>query len=277
MAIWNGATKLAETSLSGDTLNQAIFNLSSGAEIVIPKGATVLTLTADFSDYNALTEGSTMSFSIGSTTDADDLYITAQGVSSGGVIGVGSIVMDAQRIGNEMWLYATKPIVSLNGASPSGAQSVGSAKEVLRFDVKNDGVVGLDIDAIRFTLGTNASSAAFDKTFNLFKSTDLNTSLGTAFSWGAVTLPSPSTTTISTGYVTIYPNSGFSVSPGSTNTYVLKGNTNSMNEVGSKAETLVVSIEDGDFYWDDSTDITGAALANQKVPNLSVTGGTLSY
>jgi len=70
------------------------------------------------------------------------------------------------------------------------------------------------------------------------------------------------------------------VGAGSTVTYVLKANTSAMNESSSKIEVLTVSIEDGDFYWDDSSGALAgscSAMANQKVLNLPVTGGTLQY
>ena len=272
VAVWNGTTKIAETSLSGLTQGAAIFD---GMSINLPKNAaTVLTLTVDIADYTSAVEGSTMYFSIGSTTDpggVDSDYITAVGVSSGSTVASSSITLDAEKASNEMWVYSTSPKLSLNASSPSGAQTVGTNKEVFRFDVQNTGSLNLDINAIRFTLSTNASSAITDKVFNLYKSDDLTTIIGKSVSWASAT----SSATI--GYVAIHPTAGNTISAGDTITYVLKANTSNMNEGTAKTELLTVSIEDGDFYWDDTSSIVGAAMANQKVPGLPVTGNTLSY
>ena len=79
--------------------------------------------------------------------------------------------------------------------------------------------------------------------------------------------------TATAGYVVIYPSSAAVVGAGSSATYILKGDTSAMNKNALSGDTLAISIADGDFYWDDGTTVSG----NQKVLNLPVTGGTLSY
>ncbi len=269
VGLWNGSTKVAETALSG---GQAVYNFSSGNELNVSKtSGLTLTLSADISGYPNALSGSTLSFSIGSTTATDIDYITAQGGSSASDIGVGSITMDAEKAGNTMWIYTTYPKVSLNSGSPSGNGVVGTSKEVFRFDVENKGVYDLDINAIRFTLSGNASSAMTDKAFNLYKTTDLSTVIGTSISWASAT------SSATTAYVGIYPVSGTTVPGGTTVTYALYANTSSMNESSSKNETLTVSIENGDFYWNDSSNLTASYNANQKVLGIPVTGNTLTY
>jgi hypothetical protein len=267
--LYDGTTKLGESVLVNGS---STFTFSSGAEVVIPaNGSKTLTLKADLSDYNSAIEGSTLSFSIGSAaSNYYTNYMEAVGASSGATSTIynSAGATSGDLAANTMYLYGTKPTVSLNSASPSGAQSVGTNKEVFRFDVANANTGNdLNIQAIRFTISTNASSAAMDKLYKLYKSSDLSTVIGQAVSWASAT------SSATTGYVTIYPYSGYTVGSGSTVTYVLKANTSSMNESSSKTETLTLSIEDTDFFFNDSL----AASANQKVLNLPVTGNTLSY
>ena len=268
VSLWDGAAKVAESSLIGNTVT-----FTPTSDIVIPTTGKVLSLKAQIADYTSAAEGSTLSFSIGSSTaDTDTVtYISAKGFSSGTALADADVTMDAERAGNEMWVYATKPVVSLNGASPSGSQVVSTNGEVFRFDVNNSSsAYDLAINAIRFSISTNASSAIWDKNFNLYKSGD-STIIGSGISWASAT------TTSQTGYVTIYPTSGNQVGLG-TVTYILKANTNSMDtRSGATNDSLSISIADNDFYWDDSVSITGAANANQKTLNLPVTGGTLTY
>jgi hypothetical protein len=268
--LYDGDTKIATSYIGADTAGKVIFSLPSGSEIEIPKGSKVLTLKADLSDYTGLTEGSTLKFSIGtSTVNASDTdYITAKGASSGDTVGSDSIVMDAEKAANAMYLYATKPTVSLNASSPSGVQAPSSNQEVFRFDVTapNTGF-DLNINAIRFSISSNATSVVWDKSYNLYKSTDLTTSLGSSVSYANATGSD------TTGWVTIYPHSGYTVGNNSTATYVLKADTSSMDTNPSTYQLLTVSIEDGDFYWDDGL----AVNANKKVLNLPVTGNTLKY
>src|SRR3989344_4824532 len=252
VSLWDGATKLAESSLIGRSVT-----FTPTSDIVIPTTGKVLTLKGQIADFSSAEEGSTLSFSIGSSTaDTDTVtYITAKGGSSGTELVDADVTMDAEKAGNEMWVYATKPVVSLNGASPSGSQTISTNGEVFRFDVNNSSSnFDLAINAIRFSISTNASSAIWDKNFNLYKSGD-STIIGSGLSWAQ------GTSSAQTGFVTIYPVSGNQVGVG-TVTYILKANTSAMDTKPSANDILNVSIQDGDIYWDDSVTITGAANAN---------------
>jgi hypothetical protein len=274
MSLWDDVlgTKLIDGFLvSGSTT----FSFVPGQEIVIPaNGNKVLSLKADLSDNSSAVEGSTMQFGLGTAASAYQTnYIVAQGVSSGTTLAESAIVNSSAATttaltANSMYVYATKPSVSLNASSPSGAQAVGTSKEVFRFDITAP-ATGFDINvnAVRFTIGTNASSAAFDKTYNLYKSTDLSTAIGTGISWASATSSGTS------GFVTIYPFAGNAVGSGSTVTYTLYANTSAMNESSIKTETLSLSIENNDLFWND----TLAANANQKVLNLPVRSNALTY
>jgi hypothetical protein len=142
----------------------------------------------------------------------------------------------------------------------------------MRFDVTNvNAGFDLTVNAIRFTITTNASSAAFDKTFKLYKSTDLNTVVGQGVS---AVLSGAATSSAVTGYVTMYPWSGNVVASGGSATYILKMDTSSMNSVsGPTNDQLGLAIADGDFYFSDGLVTT----ANQKVLNLPVTGNQITY
>jgi hypothetical protein len=232
-------------------------------------------MKVDLSIYSALIEGSTLKFALGDdSSDYIDL-ITAKGASSGVTLTTGTIVdsdgaTTTALSTNEMWLYSTKPTLSLNAATPVTAAE-GTSEEVLRFDVNNANTdplnADLNINAIRFTILTNASSSAWDKTYNLYKSTDSVTSLGSGTSYANAT------STGTEGWVTIYPSSGNVIGSGQTTTYVLKADTSAMDEVSTKAEYIIVSIEDNDFFWDDGY----AANANKNVTVLPVTGNKLNF
>jgi hypothetical protein len=237
-----------------------------------------LTLKVDLSDYLAAQEGSTLYFRLGTSTAASDTdYVYGKGKSSGTALATSTILDSSGGTGaigalesNTMYLYATKPTVSLNASSPSGAQVPGSNKEVFRFDV-TAASTGHDvrINAIRFTIGTyaNASSTVFDRTYKLYKSTDLTTVLGQGVSYANATA------TDSTGWVTIYPDPQLQIGSGSTVTYVLKADTSAMDTDPNSNQILTISIEDGDFYWDDGQ----IGNARDKVLNLPVAGNTLTF
>jgi hypothetical protein len=277
--LYDGDTLLKESGISADVDGQVIFNFSSDEEIEIAyPGSKVLTLKADLSTYISAVEGSRIQFALGTSTAATDFasnYITAEGMSSGASLGANSVydtsgATTTQLISNEMYIYATKPTVSLNASSPSGSQVGGSNSEVFRFDVTAPNT-GLDIsvNAIRFTLGSyaNASTTIFNRTFKLYKSTDLTNEVGKAVS------TAKATATDSTGWVVMYPDAALEVGSNSTVTYVLKGDTSAMDTNSATNQILKVSIEDGDFYWDDSL----VGNARDKVLNLSVTGNTLNF
>jgi hypothetical protein len=125
----------------------------------------------------------------------------------------------------------------------------------------------MNINAIRFTINTNASSSIFDKTFKLYRSTDPGTVIGQGTSYANATASD------SVGWVTIYPFSGYQVASGGTNIYMLKANTASMDELSTVKEHLTMSIEIDDFYWDDGY----AVNANKKVLTDAVSGNKLEW
>ncbi|MFH1462610.1 MAG: hypothetical protein ABIG08_02890 [bacterium] len=262
--LYDGTTLLGTSYLGTDEAGKAIFSFTDAGAINVPKGNKVLTLKADISAYTALTEGSTLYFTLASREALD---IVGKGAQSGTALSA-STISTSSLAANEMWLYSTKPTITKNAASPSGVATAGTNEEVFRFDVANANS-GLDlyINAIRFTLKTNASSSAFDKTYNLYRSTDPSTVIGTGISYAKAT------TSDTTGYATIYPYAGNQVGSGSTNTYILKANTGDMDEVSAKTEYLIVSIEVDDFYWDDGL----AVNANKKVLLEAVNGNKLTW
>jgi len=279
VCLYDGTTQLSCTGLSSDVAGQVVFNFSSGSEIDIPyPGSKVLTLKADIADYLNAVEGSNLTFALGTTSDGTGSnystnFVVAKGKSSGTTLGLDDITNSSAATSgvlaaDAMYIYGSKPVVSLNSASPSGPQTVGTSKEVFRFDVTVP-TTGFDVtmNAIRFTIGTNATGSAWDKYFNLYKSTDSSTSLGRGLS------NANATATDNAGWVTFYPETGNVIGDGSTVTYVVKSDTSEMDISAATVESLSISIQDGEFYWDDSLE----ANANLKVPNLPVQGNTLTY
>jgi hypothetical protein len=270
--LYSGSTLLGTSYVGADTAGKVVFSFPSGSEVQIPVGSKILTMKADLSAYTSLTEGSTVIVTLGSTTNTEDVnYITAKGSSSGTTIDYDSI-NTTSAIGalesSEMWLYATRPVLSLNSSSPSGSKTGTVNQEVFRFDVNNaHPSIDLNINAIRFSITNAATSSGWDKTYNLYKSTDPSTLIGTAVSRYS------STTNSTTGWVAIYPTAGYTVGANTTATYILKADTSAMNVTPTGNDLLTISIEDGDFYWDDGL----AKNANQKVSGLPVQGGTLTY
>ncbi|MFH0943336.1 MAG: hypothetical protein V1810_04135 [Candidatus Beckwithbacteria bacterium] len=280
VSLYDGTTWKADAFIGAETAGKLVYNFSSGYEVEVDRlTPKVLSLKADLSNYQGVAEGSTLTIALGdSATDYVGL-ITAKGGSSGTTLtttGIysGTSATNTALTGNPMYLYSTKPTVSLASGSPSGAGSPSTAETVFKFDVAN-GNTGFDlnINAIRFTLSSNSTASAQtldDAAWSLYKSTDLTTAIGSA-------TPFVSTSTVAYGYLTVYPTAGYTVGSNSATTYVLKGYTAGMNISGTASETLTVSIASNDFYWDDSASITGSVNANQKVLNLPVTGGSLTY
>ena len=275
--LYSGTTLLATSRVSADVSGKVIFTFPSGSEVAVPVGSKILTMKVDLSAYTSLIEGSTLKFALGDGTTDYISLVTAKGKSSGTALSTTGNITNADGAtttaltGSEMWLYATKPVLSLNSASPSGVMGGASNGEVFRFDVTNaNPSFTIRVNAVRFSLGVNSTSTVnktliWDRTFNLYKSTDPTTIIGIGVSYANAT------SSDTTGWVTIYPTAGYEI--GSTPaTYILKGNTTGMN-LTTGYETLDISIEDGDFFWDDGL----AVDANQKTSGLPVEGNTLSY
>ncbi|MFH1714300.1 MAG: peptidoglycan-binding protein [Candidatus Nealsonbacteria bacterium] len=272
--VWKKAQPIGSTQAA-----KVVYIWDSGSEIQIPITGSVVSLKLDLPSYIALTEGSTIKFTLGTSSNADDdAYIIAKGANSdttladGGINGGDAIGALAS---NEMWLYSTKPVVTKNAASPTGAQGPASTKEVFRFDVENPSTanINVNINAIRFTIGVSTTSTEpntlmWDRTFNLYRSDDTGTIIGTGVS------TANATNTDTTGWVAIYPFASAQVGAGQKSTYILYANTNGMaTDLGTVSKLLDVSIENNDFYWDDGLTVN----ANQRVNNLPVRGNTLTY
>lgn len=278
VSLYDGATKLADAYIGASRANRVEFGCNDCTPLVeVSKTASkILSLKADLSNYIAATEGSTLAFRLGTSTAASDTdYVYGKGVSSGTALATTTILNSAGGTGaigalesNAMYLYATKPTVSLNAASPSGKQSPSSNGEVFRFDVTVP-AAGFDVtvNAIRFSISTNEATSTWDKVYKLYKSTDLSTIIGSGVSYANTT------STDTTGWVAIYPTSGNQIGSGSTGTYVLKADTSTMDTNAATDQLLTISIEDGDFYWDDSL----IGNARDKTLNLPVLGNTLKF
>ncbi|MDD5145096.1 MAG: peptidoglycan-binding domain-containing protein [Candidatus Pacebacteria bacterium] len=261
--LYDGETLVSTANVTAQTNNAVVFDISSG--LSIPVGTKYLTVKSDISPYTAMTEGSTVILSIGSTTATDVEYVTAEGTS--GTLAAGSITLDAENAGNEMYLYATKPTLAVTSGSPSGVQTPGTSKKVFEFTVTNaQSLLSMYINAIRFKIESNTSTVMWDKTYTLYKTNDLTTSLGSGVSYANAT------STDLSGWVTIYPTAGYEVGSGDTVTYALYGNTSAMN-TSSGNEYLTISIDTDNFYWDDGL----AANANNKVGGLPATGNTMTF
>ncbi|MBI5221455.1 MAG: hypothetical protein HY979_01475 [Candidatus Magasanikbacteria bacterium] len=268
--LYDGSTLLGTTQVGAVEGGKVVFSWTDASPLSISKGSRILTLKTDLKDYTSLSEGATLYFTLGSTVGTGKA-IEGKGAQSGTALSDSNVSTSSLAV-NTMYLYSTKPTVTLNSSSPSGSKTVSASQEVFRFDVTNANT-GLDmaINAIRFSISSDATSTWY-KTFTVYKSTDLSTAIGSGVAYANAS------TTDTTGWVTIYPysSSGWQVGSGSTNTYMLYGNTSAMN-ITTGSDALTISIASDDFFWDDSVLITGAVNANKKVLNLPVTGGTLTY
>jgi len=257
--LYKGTELVAEGYVgAGGTASQVTFDKTDTPVLLPVDEDTTLTLKTDIGGYLAAAEGSTL---IARLT-ANTTNVVAEGVESKAtIVTVGS----GNKDGTAMYIYRTKPTVSLNASSPSGSQSPGTLKEVLRFDVAADAGADVTINGIEFNISTNlaTNSKILGKTFKLYKATDLSTVLGS----GA------SRTEAGIGSVTIFPTSGNVVGKGTTVTYVLMGDTSQMNEVTTAIDTLSVDILTDAFHWDDGQ----VTDANKKVLTLPVYGSTLNY
>ena len=282
VSLYDGDTLLASASIdaSGDgtTTNQVIFNLPSDGYIKVSKNSSkVLTLKAETSDYVGATEGSFIQFAIGTTTATEyqGYYVEAKGSQSqtdidfNNIADAGLATSGTQYISNAMYIYATKPTVSLNSASPSGTRTPMVNGEVFRFDVANANAGhSLYINNIRFTINSNTTTSVWDKTYKLYKPSDLANEIGKGISWAHTT------TSDTVGWVTIWLyTTGNVIASGGSQTYILKADTSLMGVQDTATEIMTVSIEPDDFYFNDGQ----VANAHKKVLNLPVTGGTLSY
>ena len=277
-SLYDGTTLLGTALVGAVADNAMVFGCDDCVALTtVSKGTSKgLTLKTDLSDYVGAVEGSTLVYTLGDAEAASDTdYVFGKGVSSGTNLATTTILSSALAVGavgalasNAMYLYASKPTVTLNTASPSGVGIIGTSQEVFRFDVTAP-AAGFDLtmNSVRFTLNTTNATATYDKLFNLYRSDDLSTVVGWGISFANAT------TTDTTGWIAMYPNANNVIGSGSTATYILKGNTSEMNYADTSSEYLTVSIQADDLYWDDSL----VNNANVKTNNLPVTGGTLKY
>lgn len=256
--LYDGTTKLAETGLGTSSPGKATFYFAASNAPIIPKlNSKVLTLKAVVSNYITAVEGSTIGFDI------------AEASKDVGAIGAESchiIIPTGSSIGNKMTVFATVPQITLNADSPSGNQIPGVNQEVLRFDVTMP-ATGLDgyINSVKFTI-RSSNNGAGNKTFNLYKSTDLNTIL-----YSFVSDNSVNDSFCFVTFVAIAPPSAILLPDGSATTFVLKGDTSQMDQ-STNNEYLRVGIEAHDISWSD-----GFATTNYDLLNLPVNGASLTY
>jgi hypothetical protein len=176
-----------------------------------------------------------------------------------------------------MYTYKTKLTFDENSETPSGASFTGSAKEVLRFDITNNGPFDGYLNAATFTLeytkGTGNATTAATRTATLYDASDLTTPLGT----GAID-PNTDLTDGTADTVAITLNSAEAIAPGETpKIFVLKFDTRDCGATsGSNAGSqLKFYINSGtDVNWDDNVSEAVQSALSKEFP---VDGGTLEY
>jgi hypothetical protein len=212
----------------------------------------------------------------------NDYWVVATGRSSGTTIDKDTINQLGSDAGannivygsNEHTVHKGVLTVSLNASSPSGTQSVGTGKEVLRFSLTatGDDINVVDIEFVPAGTATiTGTSAAY------IKSVDLGTTYAT-FTAGTAWL-TPGTAHFCAG-AAAGADTTFTITPtitgGTTSDYVLIGDT-----VGAAStKTLQVSIAPhtdttSGIEWEAVSDGTNIDLTTTK--GLPLYGGTLSY
>ncbi len=258
--LYDGNTQLACTVVGADVDGAAVFNFPAGSYLTIPyPGSKTITMKADIADYISAHSGDAVKFNLSSPSD-----VTALGASSNSVI---SPTGEAA-IGNAMYLFRTLPTVSLNASSPSGNQIGGSNQTVFKFNVTLPSTgFAAKINSIKFTLHaySGASTTVFGRAYKLYKSTDESTIVGQGVS------TANNIATDARGWVTISPNPASEVGDNSTVTYVLKADTSAMDTSQVSSQNWYISIDQGDFYWDDSSGIN----TNKGIKDLPISGSVL--
>lgn len=267
--LYDGTTLLGTATLGATTAGKATFNFASGLEPVFTKDvAKTLSVKADVNGSGAGT----------TSTDAPKLEIyaigdvVAQGASSGSTINASATTTTS----NAMTLLKTTVTASLattsspGGASPAGASTVNTAQDVMHFDVKNNGTTDATINSVKFTIGystsktSGATTFAATRSFNLYDSADLTTSLGTITNNSGTTINGATIPFVSLSKV---------IAGGATKTFVLKGDTTDAGTGTAGTSSIQFNVAAiADFSWND-----GVNNITTLTKNFPLNGNTLTY
>jgi len=228
--LYDGSTLLGAKAPDAGTVT---YNFAAGQEIVVPTngGSKVLTLKADL-----------MGIGAGSAhADAPKFYIanvptdiTSVGASSIQPITEATTTPDAQVAANVNAMYLYKTTASIAKVA-SADSDPGSYMEVLRVNVKNEGLYDLALNSFDFT--PQYSGTITGTTISRLYLSDLVTVVAT----GTATSTSGTKITMST------PTANNVVAPGETKTFVLYADTTGLTTVGNSFRADLAAM--ADFGW----------------------------
>lgn len=143
----SGATVRSSASTSA---GKATF---TGLDFYLPMDESVNLMV--YGDVNAIGSGSTSGDYVQLVFDKANFR--AVGQDTGTVYKTLSFTATSEP--NKMYVYATKPTVSLDSSSPSGARTVSSNDTVFIFDIAADSAADLTVDSLRINLTSDADFA----------------------------------------------------------------------------------------------------------------------
>lgn len=291
----------ATSGYSLDAGGDAYISFASGTIIVPKDGNKTLTVKVDLSSKANLTNAATLEIGLGDA-DGDDsdwgadgaesstgcsYLITATGRDSGATITATTINSTANATTGKvaaskvMYLYDGVLVASLAAGSPSGTQTAGNGKQVLKLDLQ---AVGDDItiNEMEFTFAGTCDPTGTGTIY--LKSSDLNTTYADVTSAQCNTYGG-STACLDLSALSIGDSSNadtfsttLTIAAGTTKSVVLIGDTTgcTATEVWqascaapSSSNTTVAGIE-----WEN---VAGNDVDSALTKNLPVSGGSLSY
>lgn len=277
--LYDGTTQIGSTITSLSSLGKATFDLTGSPWVIGIDEIKTLTIKADVNTIPYATSAGTVLLGIA----AGD--VTYKGTISGASATGSSAAVN----GNTMYTYKTRLTFTENASTPSGTAVPGTLKNVMYFNVTNDGSYAGYLNSVTFTMnhtigGTAQRATTSDvRRFYLYDLADLTTYIAST-TFGAASTATSGTqgwqtynaSTVTPVLLESYTN-GYEIPAGTTKTFILAGDTSDMGQTsgstaGAKLQFYVAS---GTSYnWDDGLSTSVSSVYTKNFP---VSGGWLTY
>lgn len=265
ISLWDGTTQIGSTAASLAAAGTAAFDITSAPWQIAAGAEKTLTVKSDINSYAYATSGGSV-----------QLGFATSGIAYKGAVSGSASSSTAPYNGYAMYTYKTKVTVAKNASSPVGKGFAGPAQHVLYFDVTNSGSYAAEFNYATFTIsytqGAGNATTAATRTFAVYDSADLTTSLGSGTIAAGTNLIDATAETI-----VIDISADYEIPAGTTKTFYLIGDTSDCKPATASlaASSIMFYINTGtDFNWDDKM---STAVQSTLTKTFPLYGGVLTY
>lgn len=259
ISLWDGTTQIGSTAASLSAAGQATFDISSAPWSIASGAEKTLTVKSDINSYAYAASGGSVVLGFSS--------ITYKGAVSG------SATTDSTAYnGNAMYTYKTTVTVAKASTSPEGKGFPSATQHVLYFTVTNNGSYAAELNYATFTIsytpGAGNTTTSATRTFRVYDSADLTTSLG------SYTIAADTTINGATIPTDISPD--YEIPANTTKTFYLIGDTSDCKAATASLAASQIRFDISaisDFNWDDK--VSSAITTLTKT--FPLYGGVLTY